>query len=236
MDTEYILPGSIWSVKSRNEYENNNYLGMSFGQQKILILNYNKKQNTITYLKVGKPTCTGEKFMLLSNINSTKLYEIKLSGIYIGCVECLDKLLNALSSHTVNGILANIFDIFEIPRIPGNKCNANDKLLYNRLYINKSFEELSGDYTYIPNSITTQSKQQQLHKYGIDVYITENTNVHIDSNNKIILSDNAKEDFIYHGSTEEDRLKLCDKYLIYPEKAIREIRNRLIYRHKQKEG
>ena len=45
-----------------------------------------------------------------------------------------------------------------------------------------------------------------------------------------------KKDIIYNSKTDEDIRLLCDKYKIYPIKAIKEIRNRLIYQHKQKEG
>lgn len=80
-----------------------------------------------------------------------------------------------------------------------------------------------------------ESKQQTIHKFGIDIYATENENVHITESGKLLLSKEAKEDIIYNSTTEKELLTLCDKYQIYPIKALREIRNRLKYQHRQKE-
>lgn len=79
-------------------------------------------------------------------------------------------------------------------------------------------------------------QQKRVHKFGIDVFITENENVKLSKTNKLILSDSAKDDIIYNSKTDEDIRILSDKYQIFPVKAIKEIRNRLIYKHKQKEG
>lgn len=80
------------------------------------------------------------------------------------------------------------------------------------------------------------SNQQRIHKFGIDVFITENDDVKISKSEKLILSNSAKQDIIYNSNTESDIRHLSDKYQIFPVKAIKEIRNRLVYRHKQKEG
>ena len=78
--------------------------------------------------------------------------------------------------------------------------------------------------------------QQCIYKFGINIYVTENKNVHITNKGKLLLSEECKNDIIYNSKTDEDIFILCQKYHIFPIKAIKEIRNRLIYRHKQKEG
>ena len=80
------------------------------------------------------------------------------------------------------------------------------------------------------------NSQKNIEKFGITVYITENEDVKLTKSNKIKLSKKAKEDIIYNSKTDEDIKILCEKYSIYPIKAIKEIRNRLIYQHKQNEG
>jgi len=78
--------------------------------------------------------------------------------------------------------------------------------------------------------------QQRIYKFGINVYVTENEHVKVNSKKQIILTKEAKDDIIYNSQTDEQIRILCDKYKIYPLKAIKEIRNRLIYQHKQNEG
>lgn len=84
--------------------------------------------------------------------------------------------------------------------------------------------------------IIKKNTQKKIHKFGIDIYATENENVHITENGRLILSKEAKEDIIYNSSTDDEIRSLSEKYQIFPIKAIKEIRNRLVYQHKQKEG
>lgn len=87
-----------------------------------------------------------------------------------------------------------------------------------------------------PKQKEIEIPQQRIYKFGIDVYVTENEHVKVNSKKQIILTKEAKDDIIYNSQTDEQIRILCDKYKIYPLKAIKEIRNRLIYQHKQNEG
>ena len=86
------------------------------------------------------------------------------------------------------------------------------------------------------NKSINNTKQEMIHKFGINVFVTQNKDVKLSKSKKLILSKKAKDDIIYNSKTDEDIRNLCDKYQIYPIKAIKEIKNRLVYQHRQKEG
>lgn len=70
-----------------------------------------------------------------------------------------------------------------------------------------------------------------LNKFKIKVVVIENEDVKIDILKRIILSDKAKQDII-NTKDENDLNLLCGKYQIYPIKALKEIKSRLIYKAK----
>ena len=188
-----IRKGTIWSIKSLNEYDDY-YEGMKYGSYKVLILSaytnqYNEK--IFTYLEIPNRKRDNKIYVDISS--NKELYSVELNTIMTGNQQALDNFIGSVSISDMNKV------------------------------INKKIEDED-----IP--------QQRLFKFGIDVYVTENENVHVNEAKKIILSKEAKEDIIYNSKTDEDIRLLCDKYKIYPIKAIKEIRNRLIYQHKQKEG
>ena len=147
------------------------------------------------------------------DISSNKeQYSIELNTLMTGDQNALDHFIGSVSISDMNKVIKEARNHF-------NLQNYKE----DRRVTTKKIEDED-----IP--------QQRLFKFGINVYITENENVHINKAKKIILSKKAKEDIIYNSKTDEDIRLLCDKYKIYPMKAIKEIRNRLVYQHKQKES
>ena len=189
-----IKRGTIWYVKSCNEYEEY-YEGMTFGTSLILVTafyNYNT-DNKITYFKIDHRK---SQYSLEIEINNITKY-IHLDKLYTGDAKCLDYYVKQLEFTTFRKLLTIASKI-------SRKQAVNS--------------------------------QKNIEKFGITVYITENEDVKLTKSNKIKLSKRAKEDIIYNSKTDEDIKILCEKYNIYPIKAIKEIRNRLIYQHKQNEG
>ena len=204
-----LKSGTIWSVKSINQYDEI-YEGMSNGTKDILILSvftdpFGKEK--ITYIKLDKYK-KPYKQLITFEIND-KYYWFDTENLFTGDRRCLESYIATVPKIQFNLILKYIRGYFNLenkePKIKESTKNEEDS-----------------------------SYQRRIYKFGIDVYVTENENVTVTENNKILLSDSAKEDIIYNSKTDEDLRILCDKYKIYPIKAIKEIRNRLSYPHRQK--
>lgn len=207
-----IRKGTIWSIKSLNEYDDY-YEGMKYGSYKVLILSaytnqYNEK--IFTYLEIPNRKRDNKIYVDISS--NKEQYSVELNTLMTGDQNALDHFIGSVSISDMNKVIKEARNHF-------NLQNYKE----DRKVTTKKIEDED-----IP--------QQRLFKFGINVYITENENVHINKAKKIILSKKAKEDIIYNSKTDEDIRLLCDKYKIYPMKAIKEIRNRLVYQHKQKEG
>lgn len=212
MNNKDIQPRSIWMVKSLNEFDKY-YNGMSLGSSRILIISVFKHNNDsikFTYIKLSRyrKKDNDVDYMEL-RLKDTRFF-LDLSELFQGTEEALDY-------HIYNLQESNYITIKDI--IQSNFNIILNNTLDSRKIINSS-----------------KINQQRIHKFGIDIFVTENTDVKLTKNKKLILSNKAKQDIIYNSKTEEDIRILSDKYQIYPVKAIKEIRNRLVYQHKQVEG
>lgn len=212
MNNKDIQPGSIWMVKSLNEFDKY-YNGMSLGSSRILIISVFKHSNDsikFTYVKLSKYRKKDNNIDYLElKLKDTKFF-LDLSELFQGTEEALDYHIYNLQERnylTIKDIIQSNFNITLNNTIDSRKIINNFK-----------------------------NNQQRIHKFGIDIFVTENTDVKLTKNKKLILSNKAKQDIIYNSKTEEDIRILSDKYQIYPVKAIKEIRNRLVYQHKQVEG
>ena len=212
MNNKDIQPGSIWMVKSLNEFDKY-YNGMSLGSSRILIISVFKHSNDsikFTYVKLSKYRKKDNNIDYLElKLKDTKFF-LDLSELFQGTEEALDyHIYNLQESNYL--IIKNI--------IQSNFNITLNNTIDSRKIINNS-----------------KNNQQRIHKFGIDIFVTENTDVKLTKNKKLILSNKAKQDIIYNSKTDEDIRILSDKYQIYPVKAIKEIRNRLVYQHKQVKG
>lgn len=210
-----LKPGSIWMVKSFNEYEEY-YAGMSCGNSRILIISVFKDNNDttkFTYVKLYKFKKKESKCNYINiNLKDTNFY-IDIDNYYLGDVQALDYFIYNINEDQFKLIIHLIEKTLNITI---NKSN---------IYKNEK-----------TTKINENIHQETIHKFGIDIYVTENEDVKLTKNKKLILSQKAKDDIIYNSKTLEDIRILCDKYQIYPIKAIKEIRNRLVYQHKQIQG
>lgn len=206
----YLRRGTIWSVKSINQYDEI-YEGMSAGLSYVLILSiftdqYNNQK--FTYLKAREYDYKKEERYYMPIQIESKTWYIELDNLKIGDQRALNSYETTVSNNDLNKIIKSAKEYF----------NLNIK----------KEKEIKVEEKEIP--------QQRIYKFGIDVYVTENEHVSVNSKKQIILSKEAKDDIIYNSQTDEQIRDLCDKYKIYPLKAIKEIRNRLVYQHKQNEG
>lgn len=204
-----IRKGTIWNVKSLNQYDYN-FPGMKFCGGRVLILSAYTDQNDnkiFTYLEVTDRKKVDKYYI---DINKDK-FAVELNTIQTGDQRALESFVEAVSFTDMNKVIKAARDHFNLHNYKEDKKPR------------KTEEDLE-----IP--------QQRIYKFGIDVYVTENEHVHVNDAKKILLSKEAKDDIIYNSNTEEDIRILCDKYKIYPIKAIKEIKSRLVYQHKQKEG
>lgn len=204
-----IRKGTIWNVKSLNQYDYN-FPGMKFCGGRVLILSAYTDQNDnkiFTYLEVTDRKKVDKYYI---DINKDK-FAVELNTIQTGDQRALESFVEAVSFTDMNRVIKAARDHFNLHNYKEDKKPR------------KTEEDLE-----IP--------QQRIYKFGIDVYVTENEHVHVNDAKKILLSKEAKDDIIYNSNTEEDIRILCDKYKIYPIKAIKEIKSRLVYQHKQKEG
>ena len=204
-----IRKGTIWNVKSLNQYDYN-FPGMKFCGGRVLILSaYTDVNNNkiFTYLEVSDRK-KADKYYI--DINKDK-FAVELNTIQTGDQRALESFVDNVSFLDMNKVIKAARDHFNLHNYKEDK----------RPRKNKEEQEIP---------------QQRIFKFGIDVYVTENEHVHINDAKKILLSPEAKNDIIYNSKTDQDIEILCEKYKIYPVKAIKEIRNRLVYQHKQKEG
>lgn len=212
MNNKDIQPGSIWMVKSLNEFDEY-YNGMSLGSSRILIISvfkYNNDSIKFTYIKLSRYRKKDNDVDYMELRLKNARFFLDLSELFQGTEEALDYHIYNLQEPNYITIKDTIQSNFNI---------ILNNTLDSRKIINSS-----------------KINQQRIHKFGIDIFVTENTDVKLTKNKKLILSNRAKQDIIYNSKTDEDIRILSDKYQIYPVKAIKEIRNRLVYQHKQIEG
>lgn len=209
----YLKRGTIWSVKSINQYEQC-YEGMSAGLCYVLILSIFTDQyqnHKFTYIKLRENDFKKEERDYISiTDNENKDWFVDFNSLFTGDQRALELYKSSIDNNTFNIIIKEIKNHFNLNMIKEKRSIIKEK----------EFE--------VP--------QQRIYKFGIDVYVTENEHVKVNFKKQIILSKEAKDDIIYNSQTDDQIRILCDKYKIYPLKAIKEIRNRLIYQHKQNEG
>ena len=213
----HLIPGSVWMVKSCNECDTY-YNGMSAGCSRILILSVFEdidKTKKFTYVKLNKYRKRENDIDYLELQLKTTRFLIDLSELYQGVEQALDYYICNLSINNYRTIIELIQRNFNIT-------------------IKDSFSEQLNNKE--ENKSINNTKQEMIHKFGINVFVTQNKDVKLSKSKKLILSKKAKDDIIYNSKTDEDIRNLCDKYQIYPIKAIKEIKNRLVYQHRQKEG
>lgn len=206
--------GTVWSTKSLNEYDDV-YEGMTFGSMNVLLLSVytDMEGNKIyTYLKV----CDSKR--------KNRVYtEIKLNGNikYIELNELQTGDQRSLQSYQGTISLEDLNIVIKSAKYHFNLFSQKEKVV---------------EPVKVEQNIINENCQQKIYKFGIDIYVNESEDVKISKSKKLILSDKCKDDIIYNSKTDEDIRVLSDKYHIYPMKAIKEIRNRLVYQHKQKQG
>ena len=202
--------GTIWSVKSINQYEQI-YEGMTAGTSNVLILTAfqdEKGLNKFTYIK-AKDYKKPDKYYKSIKVND-RIFYLELENILTGDQRALDNYIGTVDNEDFKSIISTLKDYFNL--------------------------HIKRKRSIKPKQEKIEIPQQRIYKFGINVYVTENEHVKVNSKKQIILTKEAKDDIIYNSQTDDQIRILCDKYKIYPLKAIKEIRNRLIYQHKQNEG
>lgn len=203
--------GTVWTTKSINQYEIC-YDGMTCGSIKVLLLSVytDVTGNEIyTYLKVFDREKANRQCTPIT-LNNKTVY-VELHELLTGDQRSLEAFVGNVSIPDVNRVVEEAKTHFNLYKEKEKKVKPVEKIDY-------------------------KSCQQKIFKFGIDIYVTESDDVKISKSKKLTLSQRCKNDIIYNSKTDEDIRILCDKYSIYPVKAIREIKNRLVYQHKQKEG
>lgn len=210
-----IKRGSIWSVKSYNQYENENYLGMSLNTSYVLILSYFLDSNNIHKFTYLKATYFKKPNTLYTEITfkGEPLY-IDIESLHTGQQECLEFYKGYIDYDTVNTIVDLTKDYFHLKHEKPTITSYKQKN--------------------VQANIPQNNLQQKIYKFGINIFVTPSNDVKITNSNRIILSKTAKMDILNNSATQEQIQHLCNKYKIYPTKAIREIKNRLVYQYKNK--
>ena len=213
--------GTIWEVKSINECDKD-YYGVGFNNHLILMLSVftdESGKQKYTYLTIDdRKTFKYKTYIDIDMKNCIKYVEI--DRLLTGEILSLKRYICDIQNVDLDKILNSLKIQFNIFR-PRQKEMDMVTIIKNT----KQKPKL----TSIPDN-----NQQKLYKFGIEIFVTPNEDVTITKSKKLTLSDKAKLDIINNSQTESDLAILCEKYQIYPIKAIREIRNRLVYQFKQK--
>lgn len=210
--------GSIWTTKSLNQYEYENYKGMSFGTKNILILSTYIDVSGIekfTYLELERRYQESEFNTYLEITIDTSLYYINFNNIYTGDKRALDTFVCNIDKYYEK-------EVFDMLGLHFNFFRKKNKKEETKIVIEKEQEK----------EVVKKPKQktQTIHKYGIDITFIPSKHISLLPNGKFSFSDNFNKDIL--SSKEPGELSI--KYNIFPEKAIREIRNRKKYSNKNK--
>lgn len=208
-----IRSGSIWTVKSINELSEGDKIfeGMTYGTSYVLLLSAFTDIDNVkkfTYFKVHR-TPIKYKTMLPIVINSNKTMYVELDQIQTGNQKSLESFIYRITLNQIQGIAKAAKSYFNL--------NIDRKRLKTSINTEKVIKE---------------SLNRKIFKFGIEVYVKESENVHIDNHNRIMLSNKARQDIIVNGIDDVHIEDLCYKYQIFPVKAIKEIRRRLVYQQK----
>lgn len=202
-----IKSGSIWTLKSLNEF-NENYMGMRFGEQTILILSTYIDENNIekfTYLTLDRNIRYNTSLYKIVQINNMEYY-INYDNVYTG------------DRRSLNSFISNIneIDIKEVLSMLGLHFNFGKK---------KKEQQVKTDiqFTHTPEFTT-------IHKYGMDVEFIPSKDVYLADNGRLILSDKIKRDILNDVNVDS----IAVKYQLFPQQAIRIIKSKLKYQIKHK--
>ena len=227
-----IIQGNVWSVKSLNVYDEE-YTGMAHGEHLVLILSVYRDINAImkfTYLKIEyRPNF---KFSNIKTINRLKKeYYINLDNIYTGDVRALNEYQFNLKSYEIQDILKTIKCNFNfIKKIKKSELKIEkQKLKVNELNtLINMVDKYTRPETYIDEERPTY---EHIKKFNLDISFSPSEHIKLDKNNKFVLSTQFKNDLVGNKSSKE----LSEEYLVFPEKAINQMRSRMRYRYKQKQ-
>lgn len=207
-----IRQGTIWTTKSLNDVEDTGYDGMFFGNKYILMLSAFIDIDGIkkyTYAKLSTYKKDNRNYYDI-DVKGTTMY-IQIDNIDTGDQRALQKYIQTLDDYTFNKIVDDITTHFKILKVRNKK-----------------------EFKYKVNKIINENNKKEItiHKFGIDINVVENSDVSISKSKRLILSQKAKEDII--NCSKNNLEFLCERYSIYPVKAIREIKSRLEYQERQK--
>ena len=122
-----LKSGTIWSVKSSNQYDNI-YEGMSGGTKDILILSVFTDLNNmekITYLKIDKYSKHNKKLLRYEIDGSS--YWFDTENLYTGDRRCLESYITTVPKIFYNQIIKYIKEYFNLDNIPKeSKIKKND--------------------------------------------------------------------------------------------------------------
>ena len=126
-----LKSGTIWSVKSSNQYDNI-YEGMSGGTKDILILSVFTDLNNmekITYLKIDKYSKHNKKLLRYEIDGSS--YWFDTENLYTGDRRCLESYITTVPKIFYNQIIKYIKEYFNLDNIPKeSKIKKNDLIGY----------------------------------------------------------------------------------------------------------
>lgn len=217
--------GAIWSTKSLNEVQEYEkvYEGMTNGHMYVLLVSVFTdpfKQHRCTYFKMSK--CKPKNRLYEEIQINDKTWYVLIENLYSGDVKALDEFISSIPFEKYCFIVNSAKEYFNLK--PCKKENYIESIKKPvKTEPRSNLEDFKGE---VPI--------QKIHKFGIDILVKENSDVTITKSNRICLSESAKLDIVHNSKTDEDLKLLSDKYKIYPVKAIREIRNRLVYQYKHK--
>lgn len=220
-----LRKGTIWSTKSLNEVQEYEkvYEGMTNGHQTVLLISVFRDQFNIhrcTFFKITKIKPKNRVYEVLL-INNKEWY-VLIDNLYSGDVKALDEYIDSISFEDYCYYVKSAKEYFNL-----KPCKREH-------YMERIKKPVKTEPRGNVEDFLQGNPIQKIHKFGIEVSVIENENVKITKSNRICLNDVAKMDILNNGTNEQKLTELCNKYKIFPTKALREIRNRLVYQYKTK--
>lgn len=208
--------GAIWYTKSINQYEWENYRGMSLGPKLVFIINAFTNEfgkGRFTYFKLNTSDLFEDGNCIEVPIND-RIYYMNIDEIYTGDQNALEEFVMKLSDEECEDVIIKARQYFNL-----SLKNKKSKLERQALKEKKDFDS---------------NAAERIYKFGMYIHVIPNTDVTVTDSKKLILSKKAKQDIINSSNDDEDIKELCHKYKIYPAAAIRQLKSRLVYQNKQK--
>lgn len=223
-----LKQGSVWTIKSLNNYDEH-YEGMTFGETTVIILSVYTDVNNLekfTYLKLDriiKNNFYAYEEIIIKGIK----YYINFNSIMTGDKKALESYISTLDNTTIKNILNTIkvhYSFFnkiknkldnEITQINKNETKSTIK------NINLLQEELNTKQ--VNNEINVKDNVVIINKYGIQVRLKESEHIQV-KNNRFKFSEQFKTDVV-----NIDPEQVSIKYQIFPVQAVKIIKSKLIY-------